>query len=129
MKKAKVEKVVVKNVFITFDGGEWDDYEAALYHEINAFVEYGELKIFTSKGLPTKDMDSACTVFLGTLRATEAFVMLNEYEGYTTKGLDESSLGWFFWEENEWVDPYDKIEKIKKEVNETLKLCGGDPID
>ena len=129
MRKAKVEKVVIKNVFITFDGEEWDDYEGALLHEINKFIEYEELKIFTSKGLPTKEIDSACVVFFGTPRAAMAYIMLEQHEGYTSKGLDESSLGWYFWEENMWVDPNDRIEKVKKEVNETLKLCGGDPIE
>lgn len=129
MRKAKVEKVVIKNVFITFDGEEWDDYEGALLHEINKLIEYEELKIFTSKGLPTKEIDSACVVFFGTPRAAMAYIMLEQHEGYTSKGLDESSLGWYFWEENMWVDPHEKIANVKKEVNETLKSCGGEPIE
>lgn len=129
MKKTRVEKMVVKTVYITFDGEEWEDYEGAMYHEVNKLVDYGELKIFTMKGVPTKDMDSACVVFLGSPRAAEAFMMLNRHEGYEITGLDETSLGWYFWEENVWVDPHEKIANVKKEVNDILELCGGEPIE
>jgi hypothetical protein len=128
MKKATVERVVVKNVCITFDGKEFDDFNDALDHEVHYLSSIDELKMFDGNGERVEHIDSTETVYFRTPRAAETFLMLNRVEGYEYDGLCEASLDWYFWEGDRWISPEEKLEKCKEDINKQLELCGGVPI-
>lgn len=131
MQKGTVEKIVIKDVYITYDGYDFEDYGDAVFHEFAALSAIDEIKCFDHKGERTTFLDRTDVVYLDTPRATQTFLDLHNYESYTHNGLCDASLGWYFWDGDKdmWVDPYESLEEAKREINKRLEKCGGPPIE
>ena len=129
MRKEKTEKVIVIDAFVTSDNEKFEHYEDALSHELNILSELGELKCFNGQGKLVRCLDCVETVYLHTPRATELFIEWHEFEGFTYEGLCEASLGWYFWEDDYWISPEEKLGKVREKINEQLEKCGGVPIE
>jgi hypothetical protein len=127
-----VEKEIKKTVTLyeTFDGKDFEERGDAIWHEYDTLIELEELKVMDEFGNKT-DLSECEVVYIETQRALEVFIAVNEYEGYWTKGLDvkSSELGWYFYENDEWISPQKKLNIYKDEINEILVKCGGVPIE
>lgn len=127
-----VEKEIKKTVTLyeTFDGKDFEERGDAIWHEYDILVELEELKVMDELGNKTNLSDCG-VVYIETQRALEVFIAVNEYEGYWTTGLDvkSSELGWYFYENDEWISPQKKLNMYRNEINEILVKCGGVPIE
>lgn len=127
-----VEKEIKKTVTLyeTFDGKDFEERGDAIWHEYDTLIELEELKVMDEFGNKA-DLSGCEVIYIETQRALEVFIAINEYEGYWTKGLDveKSELGWYFWENEEWISPQKKLNIYKDEINEILVKCGGVPIE
>lgn len=127
-----VEKEITKSVtcFETFDGENFEECGDAIWHEYDILKELEELKVMDEFGNKA-DLNNCEVVYIETQRAVEAFIAVNEYEGYYCTGLDvkNAELGWYFWENEEWISPQKKLNAYKNEINKILKACGGVPIE
>lgn len=127
-----VEKEIIKFVtcFETFDGKDFEDRGDAIWYEYEELTKLEELKVMNESGNKA-DLSNCEVVYIETQRALEVFIAINEYEGYWTTGLDvkNSELGWYFWENDEWISPQKKLNIYKDEINEILVKCGGVPIE
>ena len=126
-----VEKEIKKTVTLyeTFDGKDFEERGDAIWHEYDVLKELEELKVMNVSGNKT-DLSECEVVYIETQRALEVFIAVNEYEGYWTKGHDvkSSELGWYFYENYEWISPQKKLNIYKDDINEILVKCGGAPI-
>jgi hypothetical protein len=127
-----VEKEIKKTVTLyeTFDGKDFEERGDAIWHEYDTLIELEELKVMNEFGNKA-DLSGCEVVYIETQRALEVFIAINEYEGYYYNGLDGeiSELGWYFWENEEWISPQKKLNIYKDEINEILVKCGGVPIE
>lgn len=127
-----VEKEIKKTVTLyeTFDGKDFEERGDAIWHEYYTLIKLEELKVMDEFGNKA-DLSGCEVVYIETQRALEVFIAINEYEGYWTKGLDvkSSELGWYFWENEEWISPQKKLNMYKDDINEILVKCGGVPIE
>ena len=127
-----VEKEIKKTVTLyeTFDGKDFEERGDAIWHEYITLIELEELKVMDESGDNTNLSDCEI-VYIETQRALEVFIAVNEYEGYWTKSLDvkNSELGWYFWENDEWISPQKKLNMYRDDINEILVKCGGVPIE
>ena len=125
MKRTVKEVRIMKNIFIAADGTEFEYYEDALYYDFKKLIELGELKCFDCNNKICFDPDSIMTIYIKTERAAECFIELQKYEGFLYKGLKETSREWYFYENDSWIAPKEKIDNLKKEINERIEECGG----
>lgn len=127
-----VEKEIKKIVTLyeTFDGENFEERGDAIWHEYDTLIELEELKVMDEFGNKA-DLSGCEVVYIETQRALEVFIAINEYEGYYYNGLDGeiSELGWYFWENEEWISPQKKLNIYKDDINEILVKCGGVPIE
>lgn len=127
-----IEKEIKKIVTLyeTFDGENFEERGDAIWHEYDVLKGLEELKVMNESGNKA-DLSECEVVYIETQRALEVFIAINEYEGYWTTGLDikNSELGWYFWENEEWISPQKKLNIYKDEINEILVKCGGVPIE
>lgn len=127
-----VEKEIKKTVTLyeTFDGKDFEERGDAIWHEYDTLIELEELKVMDEFGNKA-DLSGCEVVYIETQRALEVFIAINEYEGYYYNGLDGeiSELGWYFWENEEWISPQKKLNMYKDDINEILVKCGGVPIE
>lgn len=127
-----VEKEIKKivTVYETFDGENFEERSDAIWHEYEVLEELEELKVMDEFGNKA-DLNNCEVVYIETQRALEAFIAVNEYEGYYYTGLDvkNTELGWYFWENEEWISPQKKLNIYRDEINEILVKCGGVPIE
>lgn len=127
-----VEKEIKKTVTLyeTFDGKDFEERGDAIWHEYDTLIELEELKVMDEFGNKA-DLRDCEVVYIETQRALEVFIAINEYEDYYYDGLDgeNSELGWYFWENEEWISPQKKLNIYKDEINEILVKCGGVPIE
>lgn len=127
-----VEKEIKKTVTLyeTFDGKDFEERGDAIWHEYDTLIELEELKVMDEFGNKA-DLSGCEVVYIETQRALEVFIAINEYEGYWTTGLDVQNLelGWYFYENDEWISPQKKLNMYKDDINEILVKCGGVPIE
>lgn len=127
-----VEKEIKKTVTLyeTFDGKDFEERGDAIWHEYYTLIKLEELKVMDEFGNKA-DLSGCEVVYIETQRALEVFIAINEYEGYYYNGLDGeiSELGWYFWENEEWISPQKKLNMYKDDINEILVKCGGVPIE
>lgn len=132
MKRTVKEVKKTVNVFITADGKEFDDYEDALYHELDLYKNRDELRMFEESGLPTNLHDCEIVVFKSR-GALEIFLAAMQYEDYDTTGIDlNSELGLYMWEyinRRGWHTPKALLESMKDELNEIIEDCGGELLE
>lgn len=129
MNKVVKEVIQTKTMYITVDGKEFEDYEAALNYELMFYVNSDYLRLMDQDGRAVA-LDEAYVVEFKSRGALEIFLLESEYEGLSVKGLTkDSSIGMYFWQDETWMSPQEYLDERKNEINETLIKCGGVPLE